>query len=675
MIGAADGRGVRAIATALTALMMSAQAAGAEPADGQVESPHVGPACNDTSTWHRSAGDAHNPSCPAGTAAVGVPPNVIYRTIALSGDPAPDTGEGVTLFNVLFEVNFPAAPMIDDDANVSFHAVLEGPDIDPSIFGNGSTVYTHLDGTLHLIARQAEPAPETRRGVTFQGFPIVLAPFSPLIAAGRVVVTGSLTGRDIVIGVNSDGLWTDRAGPFELFMRIGETPAPGAPPGSTFTGFALPAFDAQGRITINALYNDGAMGPDEEGIWSDRSGRLELLVSGGDPAPGTEPGVVFGQGGMFAIGGSFRNWSLDGEHQIAFHGNLVGPGIDDLNDEGIWVEAAGGTSLLAREGQNAPGFADPLATFGISSGIDAFGVVSRGTAGALVFDCRVGGGSIRFAEGLYTDRSGALELIARGFGVSDPIPGDPAPGVGSTFVSFLTAVINEGPPEGVTFVASTKGPLDGGNLFDFGIWTDQPGSLTLVAADGVQVPGQADGVQFGVPEGNSNTYSIRRLLPDGRLVFTAILGGPALPSSTGLFVTDSGGTPHLVLRPGQQFVVDDGIEGDPDVRTVAGMLVGTANSSGEVAVKLHFNDDTLGVFTVRLAICTGDVDGDGEVGIADFLILLGNWGPNPGHPADIDGDGEVGIADFLALLGNWGPCQEAVASREARRDSNLRPPV
>lgn len=622
---------------------------------GQVECPHVGQACDDTSTWHRSA-DAHIPDLPGGTAAVGVPQNVIYRTIALSGDPAPDTEEGVTLFDVLFEVNFPAAPLIDDDANVSFHAVLDGPGIDPSIFGNGSTVYVHLDGALHLIARQAEPAPGTRLGVTFQGFPIVLTPFSPLIAAGRVVVTGSLTGPDIVIG-NSSGLWTDRAGPLELFMRIGETPAPGAPPGSTFSGFAFPAFDAQGRITINALYNDGAMGPDEEGIWSDRSGRLELLVSGGDPAPGTEPGVVFGEGGMFAIGGPFRNWDLDGEHQIAFHGNLVGPGIDDLNDEGIWVEGAGGTSLLAREGQNAPGFDDPLATFGISSGIDAFGVVSRGTAGAVVFKCRVGGGGIRFAEGLYTDRSGALELVAKGFGVSDPIPGDPAPGVGSTFVSFLAAVINEAPPEGVAFVASTKGPLNGGNLFDFGIWTDQPGALTLVAADGVQVPGQADGVQFGVPSGNSNTYFIGRFLPDGRLVFTAVLGGPVLPASTGLFITDPGGTPHLVLRSGQQLVVGDGVEDGADVRTVAGMLVGTANRSGEVAVKLHFTDNTLGVFTVRLADCTGDVDGDGEVGITDFLILLANWGPNAGHPADIDGDGEVGITDFLALLGNWGPCQ------------------
>ncbi len=55
----------------------------------------------------------------------------------------------------------------------------------------------------------------------------------------------------------------------------------------------------------------------------------------------------------------------------------------------------------------------------------------------------------------------------------------------------------------------------------------------------------------------------------------------------------------------------------------------------------------------------GDADGDGVVGINDFLIVLGNWGqcPNPcppSCPGDFDGDCEVGINDFLIVLGNWG---------------------
>ena len=46
-------------------------------------------------------------------------------------------------------------------------------------------------------------------------------------------------------------------------------------------------------------------------------------------------------------------------------------------------------------------------------------------------------------------------------------------------------------------------------------------------------------------------------------------------------------------------------------------------------------------------------DGDGNVGIVDFLALLADWG-GPGA-CDFNGGG-VGITDFLELLGHWGPC-------------------
>ncbi|MCH7797755.1 MAG: hypothetical protein IID28_04830 [Planctomycetes bacterium] len=54
--------------------------------------------------------------------------------------------------------------------------------------------------------------------------------------------------------------------------------------------------------------------------------------------------------------------------------------------------------------------------------------------------------------------------------------------------------------------------------------------------------------------------------------------------------------------------------------------------------------------------CPWDLDFDGEVGITDFLALLGAWGDNPGVPPDFDSNGVVDIADFLELLANWGAC-------------------
>ncbi len=47
-------------------------------------------------------------------------------------------------------------------------------------------------------------------------------------------------------------------------------------------------------------------------------------------------------------------------------------------------------------------------------------------------------------------------------------------------------------------------------------------------------------------------------------------------------------------------------------------------------------------------------DGDGVVGIVDFLALLSEWGQIEAA-CDFDGSG-VGIVEFLALLANWGPC-------------------
>ncbi|MHC4083220.1 MAG: hypothetical protein ACYSU2_18070 [Planctomycetota bacterium] len=56
------------------------------------------------------------------------------------------------------------------------------------------------------------------------------------------------------------------------------------------------------------------------------------------------------------------------------------------------------------------------------------------------------------------------------------------------------------------------------------------------------------------------------------------------------------------------------------------------------------------------AACPADLDGDGSVGIVDFLWLLAQWGTDPGGPPDFDGDGTVGVSDFLVLLASWGPC-------------------
>jgi hypothetical protein len=80
-----------------------------------------------------------------------------------------------------------------------------------------------------------------------------------------------------------------------------------------------------------------------------------------------------------------------------------------------------------------------------------------------------------------------------------------------------------------------------------------------------------------------------------------------------------------------------------------------------LAVRIAFVNGLTGEETYvvqELGNITGDLDGDGTVGIVDFLLLLAAWGPceAPCPPAcvgDIDGDCDVGITDMLTLLANW----------------------
>jgi hypothetical protein len=77
----------------------------------------------------------------------------------------------------------------------------------------------------------------------------------------------------------------------------------------------------------------------------------------------------------------------------------------------------------------------------------------------------------------------------------------------------------------------------------------------------------------------------------------------------------------------------------------------TGNAGGDDAVV------DMGAFEFQGSSC--DLDGNGAVGVTDFLRLLALWGacayPCPvACPGDFDGNCAVGLDDFAILLDNWG---------------------
>jgi hypothetical protein len=58
-------------------------------------------------------------------------------------------------------------------------------------------------------------------------------------------------------------------------------------------------------------------------------------------------------------------------------------------------------------------------------------------------------------------------------------------------------------------------------------------------------------------------------------------------------------------------------------------------------------------------LCTGDLNNDGVVNVADLLIVFDAWGEctDPDNcPADLNGDGLVNVQDLLILFDHWGKC-------------------
>ena len=526
---------------------------------------------------------------------------LLVRRVLLSGDPAPGAGPGVVFagFGALPGAGDDFAPRIDARGELAFHAVLAGPGVTGVALadGNGLGLWRAL-GPASGVARQDELAPGTT--AEFQGFLSALDTRPPTISAGHVAFLGGLRGPgvDATFGTNAAGLWSADAHGARLVARAGDG-APGLPAGHVFRLLDAPLLGPGGRVLFDALWrapgdSPGLLAPNQEGFWSDRSGVLAAVVLAGAAAPGTAAGTVFRQATSTAVEGAFRGWDADEQLRLVVNGNLGGPGVDDLDDEGVWAERAAGLELLAREGAPAPG-AGTGVRFGIPNGIDTFGEVlpvRRSAGGAVFFGARLSGPGVPFLRSLWSDRSGALAPIARAtLPLSGSAAGDPAPGFGPGWTFSVLALYDCDAAGRVALSGFATFQLD----FDqqeAGLWRERGAGLELVARAGERAPGTPAGVVF------SDLNRFLSLTDAGTLFFLAGLAGPGVDGSDdlGLFAADAGGRLRLVVREGAGLDVGAGA-----TRTVAAIVPGDAGAADGLAFELGFSDGSSGLFSARFA--------------------------------------------------------------------------
>lgn len=242
--------------------------------------------------------------------------------VARTGDQAPGAG-GATFDNLSFSFT---RPVINGAGQVAFNSDLSG---------GGEGIWLGRPGSLSLVVRDGDPAPDTG-GEVFGDF------LRPTVnTAGDVAFLTSISG-------GGAGIWRGRPGDLSL-AALRRGPAPDT------SGEILAGMFNTTLSGANDLAFMGAILGGDNALWVGRPDALSLVMREGDQAPGA--------GGETFDFSTFRQPSVNGAGEVLFRVTL-----SDAS-EGIWAGAPGRLRFVAREGSTievAPGDVRTIADFGLA---------------------------------------------------------------------------------------------------------------------------------------------------------------------------------------------------------------------------------------------------------------------------------------------------------------------
>jgi hypothetical protein len=313
------------------------------------------------------------------------------RLVARENSPAPGTS-GDERFSEL------ANPWLDATGQVMFSALLRGTGVNAN---NSQGIWKGASDSPDLLARAGTEAPG------LPGFTLSTI-LTPLLAdSGKIVFNSQLN----YFPATQFAIWGESEGNLTATYRSFNFAPPGAPGGSRFSSFDLRAVDGEGHVAFRAALSGGGVdNGNDQGVWSDVSGQLELIAREGAEMPAATADEIFlGFGPPLVSPG-----------RTVFLADLAGPEVSSENNTSIWSHDGGQLHLIAREGDQAPGATSGQLFSSISSPI-------INSVGQVFFGATIVGDGVDSSNdfGLWAeDRQGALRLIVRRGDTIEVAPGD-----------------------------------------------------------------------------------------------------------------------------------------------------------------------------------------------------------------------------------------------------------
>ncbi|MEZ6242253.1 MAG: GC-type dockerin domain-anchored protein [Phycisphaerales bacterium] len=389
---------------------------------------------------------------------------VVEKTVAYTGELAPGTS-GDTFLNTY-------QPILGNDGLVVFSAVLFD-EVPGGMLADYTGIWAFANGVLSLIVAPSAEAPGTG-GASFGILSGSSLRAISVNSGGEIAFSAPLKRDPPVTVLNDGGIWAGPVDNLTIVAREGD-PAPGLD-GPVFSGLGVPALSDSGRMVFEGSLRQGVGGVDgsnDTGIWVGDSLGLELLARKGDPAPGTG-GAKFDRFYEFPI--------IDAGGDASFTATLLQDGVyaDESNDSGIWAFRDGAVTLVAREGDIAPG-TDGARFFDMtyvristnSSGDIAFGANLLEVPGMVDYSNNVG---------IWLWHDGVLGLVTReamsAYGVSNAI---------FSSINDKVALNASGAVAFEAFMEPNGDTVDDSNRN--GIWIYSADEQRLAAREGWDAPG------------------------------------------------------------------------------------------------------------------------------------------------------------------------------------------